>query len=73
MSSSTEVAPNHIANIPVPVLFIKKGKAVVMGSTKGHAVIFNAKSGRKVALLDHGSGMLFFLPVSSYFCVHYLL
>ncbi|KAF9067778.1 hypothetical protein BDP27DRAFT_1364599 [Rhodocollybia butyracea] len=55
MSSSTEVAPNHIANIPVPVLFIEKGKAVVMGLTKGHAVIFNAKSGRKVALLDHGS------------------
>ncbi|KAF9016683.1 hypothetical protein BDP27DRAFT_1440650 [Rhodocollybia butyracea] len=55
MSSSLEVAPNHDANIPVPVLFIEKGKAVLMGSTKGQAVILNAKSGRRVAVLDHGS------------------
>ncbi|KAF9069570.1 WD40-repeat-containing domain protein [Rhodocollybia butyracea] len=67
MSSSLEVAPNHKANIPVPVLFIEKGKAILMGSTKGQAVILNAKSGGRVTVLDHGSEGPGFNPQSGHF------
>ncbi|KAJ3847483.1 WD40-repeat-containing domain protein [Lentinula lateritia] len=42
-------------NIPLPVKFINKGCAVVMGTTKGYAVIFHAEHGRQVQTLDHAN------------------
>ncbi|KAJ3762554.1 WD40-repeat-containing domain protein [Lentinula raphanica] len=54
MSSSPEVSePN--SNIPLPVCFIDKGKHVIMGTSKGYAVIFHSKHGRKLLSLDHGN------------------
>ncbi|KAJ3870721.1 WD40-repeat-containing domain protein [Lentinula edodes] len=43
------------ANIPLPVLFIDKGKYILMGTSKGYAIIFHAKHGKRVISLDHGS------------------
>ncbi|KAJ3810319.1 WD40-repeat-containing domain protein [Lentinula lateritia] len=43
------------ANIPLPVQFIDKGKYILMGTSKGYAVIFHAKHGKRVISLDHGS------------------
>ncbi|KAJ3871111.1 WD40-repeat-containing domain protein [Lentinula edodes] len=42
-------------NIPLPVKFINKGCAVVMGTTKGYAVIFHAEHGRQIQTLDHAN------------------
>lgn len=48
-------------NIPLPVKFINKGCAVVMGTTKGYAVIFHAEHGRQVQTLDHANRTCLFL------------
>ncbi|KIK58685.1 hypothetical protein GYMLUDRAFT_60478 [Collybiopsis luxurians FD-317 M1] len=53
MSSSLEPQPRR-SNVPLPVFFINKGREVIMGSTKGYAVLFNAKEGVRVQLLKHG-------------------
>ncbi|KAJ3745423.1 hypothetical protein DFH05DRAFT_1459212 [Lentinula detonsa] len=54
---STTHQPQQI-NIPLPVLFINHGQAVIMGSTNGCAVILEVKHGEKVQALKHGSGNL---------------
>ncbi|KAJ3780421.1 hypothetical protein GGU10DRAFT_337180 [Lentinula aff. detonsa] len=51
---STTHQPQQI-NIPLPVLFINHGQAVIMGSTNGCAVILEVKHGEKVQALKHGS------------------
>ncbi|KAJ3839256.1 hypothetical protein F5878DRAFT_660440 [Lentinula raphanica] len=53
MSTSEEIQDQH-SNIPLPVLFINNGQATIMGTTKGYAVIFEAKHGKKVQALKHG-------------------
>ncbi|KAJ3736848.1 hypothetical protein DFJ43DRAFT_1149963 [Lentinula guzmanii] len=52
---STTYQPQQI-NIPLPVLFIDHGQAVIMGSTNGCALILEVKHGEKVQALKHGSG-----------------
>ncbi|KAJ3748675.1 WD40-repeat-containing domain protein [Lentinula detonsa] len=51
---STTHQPQQI-NIPLPVLFIDHGQAVIMGSTNGCALILEVKHGEKVQALKHGS------------------
>ncbi|KAJ3991477.1 hypothetical protein F5050DRAFT_1716059 [Lentinula boryana] len=51
---STMHQPQQI-NIPLPVLFINHGQAVIMGSTNGCALILEVKHGEKVQALKHGS------------------
>ncbi|KAJ3731382.1 hypothetical protein DFJ43DRAFT_1040147 [Lentinula guzmanii] len=51
---STTYQPQQI-NIPLPVLFIDHGQAVIMGSTNGCALILEVKHGEKVQALKHGS------------------
>ncbi|KAJ3850688.1 WD40-repeat-containing domain protein [Lentinula lateritia] len=41
-------------NIPLPVLFINKGQATIMGTTKGYVAIFEAKRGKRIQALKHG-------------------
>ncbi|KAJ3816582.1 WD40-repeat-containing domain protein [Lentinula raphanica] len=43
------------SNIPLPVLFINQGQAVIVGSTNGCASIFESKRGEKIQALKHGS------------------
>ncbi|KAJ3726412.1 hypothetical protein DFJ43DRAFT_1040993 [Lentinula guzmanii] len=52
MSSTHQPQP---INIPLPVLFIDHGQAVIMGSTNGCALILEVKHGEKVQALKHGS------------------
>ncbi|KAJ3978581.1 WD40-repeat-containing domain protein, partial [Lentinula detonsa] len=52
MSSTHQPQP---INIPLPVLFIDHGQAVIMGSTNGCALILDVKHGEKVQALKHGS------------------
>ncbi|KAJ3965025.1 WD40-repeat-containing domain protein [Lentinula raphanica] len=54
MSTSEEIQDCRF-NIPLPVLFINNGQATIMGTTKGYATIFEAKHGKKVQALKHGS------------------
>ncbi|KAJ3804465.1 hypothetical protein F5876DRAFT_83114 [Lentinula aff. lateritia] len=43
------------SNIPLLTLFINEGHAAMMGTTKGYAVIFDAKHGRRIQTLKHGT------------------
>lgn len=43
------------SNIPLPVMFINRGNAAVMGTTKGYAVIFHAEHGKALQTLDHAN------------------
>ncbi|KAJ3765829.1 WD40-repeat-containing domain protein [Lentinula raphanica] len=54
ISASLEIQ-DPSGNIPLPVQFIDKGKYVIMGTSKGYAVIFHARHGKKVISLDHGN------------------
>ncbi|KAJ3709993.1 hypothetical protein DFJ43DRAFT_1037754 [Lentinula guzmanii] len=51
---SSTYQPQQI-NIPLPVLFIDNGQAVIMGSTNGCALILEVKHGEKMQALKHGS------------------
>ncbi|KAJ3858587.1 WD40-repeat-containing domain protein [Lentinula novae-zelandiae] len=53
MSTSCEIQSPG-SNIPLPVLFINNGQATIMGMSKGYAVIFEAKHGKRVQALKHG-------------------
>ncbi|KAJ3855831.1 hypothetical protein EV368DRAFT_79297 [Lentinula lateritia] len=53
MSTSCEIQSPG-SNIPLPVLFINNGQAAIMGTSKGYAVIFEAKHGKRVQALKHG-------------------
>lgn len=55
MSTSTE-AQDSTSNIPLPILFIDKGKHIIMATSKGYAAIFHTKHGKKIMSLDHGNG-----------------
>ncbi|KAJ3929163.1 MAG: WD40-repeat-containing domain protein [Lentinula lateritia] len=54
MSTSTE-AQDSTSNIPLPILFIDKGKHIIMATSKGYAAIFHTKHGKKIMSLDHGN------------------
>ncbi|KAJ3721292.1 WD40-repeat-containing domain protein [Lentinula raphanica] len=43
------------SNIPLPVLFINQGEAVIVGSTKGCALILETKRAEKIQALKHGN------------------
>ncbi|KAJ4498587.1 WD40-repeat-containing domain protein [Lentinula lateritia] len=53
MGTSVDVQP-RLQNIPLPVLFINKGQATIMGTTKGYVAIFEAKRGKRIQALKHG-------------------
>ncbi|KAJ3886300.1 WD40-repeat-containing domain protein [Lentinula edodes] len=53
MGTSVDVQPCP-QNIPLPVLFINKGQATIMGTTKGYVAIFEAKRGKRIQALKHG-------------------
>ncbi|KAJ3925355.1 MAG: hypothetical protein NXY57DRAFT_876351, partial [Lentinula lateritia] len=53
MSTSCEIQSPG-SNIPLPVLFIYNSQATIMGTSKGYAVIFEAKHGKRVQALKHG-------------------
>ncbi|KAJ3908725.1 WD40-repeat-containing domain protein [Lentinula edodes] len=53
MGTSVDVQPRP-QNIPLPVLFINKGQATIMGTTKGYVAIFEAKRGKRIQALKHG-------------------
>lgn len=55
MGTSVDVQPRP-QNIPLPVLFINKGQATIMGTTKGYVAIFEAKRGKRIQALKHGEG-----------------
>lgn len=55
MSTSCEIQSPG-SNIPLPVLFIYNSQATIMGTSKGYAVIFEAKHGKRVQALKHGGG-----------------
>ncbi|KAJ3749788.1 WD40-repeat-containing domain protein [Lentinula raphanica] len=54
ISASWEIQ-DPSGNIPLPVQFIDKGRYVLMGTSKGYAVLFHARHGKRVISLDHGS------------------
>ncbi|KAJ3764230.1 hypothetical protein EV360DRAFT_77649 [Lentinula raphanica] len=43
------------SNVPLPILFINQGQAVIVGSTKGCALIFETKRADKIQALKHGN------------------
>ncbi|KAJ4489014.1 hypothetical protein C8J55DRAFT_558068 [Lentinula edodes] len=51
--STTNMAQD--SNVPLPVLFINQGQAVIMGTTKGCAVILGVKRAEKLQTLKHGN------------------
>ncbi|KAJ3805226.1 WD40-repeat-containing domain protein [Lentinula aff. lateritia] len=51
--STTNMAQN--SNVPLPVLFINQGQAVIMGTTKGCALILEVKRAEKLQTLKHGN------------------
>ncbi|KAJ3834509.1 hypothetical protein F5878DRAFT_645068, partial [Lentinula raphanica] len=53
--SVTYHAQDPTSNIPLPVLFINQGEAVVVGSTKGCALILESKRAEKIQALKHGN------------------
>lgn len=53
-STSMEVQDKN-TNFPLPVQFINKGRAVIMGTNKGNAVIFHSEHGGKLQTLVHGT------------------
>ncbi|KAJ3803860.1 hypothetical protein F5876DRAFT_71109 [Lentinula aff. lateritia] len=53
MGTSVDVQPCP-QNIPLPVLFINKGQATIMGMTKGYIAIFKVKHGKRIQALKHG-------------------
>ncbi|KAJ3926513.1 MAG: WD40-repeat-containing domain protein [Lentinula lateritia] len=55
MGTSVDVQPRP-QNIPLPVLFINKGQATIMGMTKGYVAIFEVKRGKRIQALKHGEG-----------------
>ncbi len=52
-STSYEVQ-HRSTNMVLPVKFANKGRVVVMGTTKGYAVIMDSKHGQRIQTLDHG-------------------
>ncbi|KAJ4501173.1 hypothetical protein C8R41DRAFT_862814 [Lentinula lateritia] len=54
ISTSFEIQERG-SNVPLLALFINKGQATIMGTTKGYAVIFDAKHGRRIQTLKHGT------------------
>ncbi|KAJ3898502.1 hypothetical protein F5879DRAFT_927009 [Lentinula edodes] len=52
--STTNMAQD--SNVPLPVLFINQGQAVIMGTTKGCALILGVKHAEKLQTLKHGNG-----------------
>ncbi|KAJ3926236.1 MAG: hypothetical protein NXY57DRAFT_966758 [Lentinula lateritia] len=54
ISTSSEVQELK-SNIPLLTLFINEGHAAIMGTTKGYTVIFDAKHGRRIQTLKHGT------------------
>lgn len=54
VSTSLEVQDKN-ANFPLPVQFINKGRAVLMGTNKGNAVIFHSEHGGRMQTLAHGT------------------
>ncbi|KAJ3816393.1 hypothetical protein F5880DRAFT_1735087 [Lentinula raphanica] len=55
-SMSTTYHPQNLAsNIPLPVLFINQGEAVIVGSTTGCALILDTKRAERIQALKHGN------------------
>ena len=54
--SSTHQTQDLLSNVPLPVLFINQGQAVIMGTTKGCALILEVKRAEKLQALKHGNG-----------------
>ncbi|KAJ3765401.1 WD40-repeat-containing domain protein [Lentinula raphanica] len=55
-SMSTTYHPQNLAsNIPLPVLFINQGAAVIVGSTTGCALIMDTKRAERIQALKHGN------------------
>ncbi|KAJ3969875.1 WD40-repeat-containing domain protein [Lentinula raphanica] len=55
-SMSITYHPQELAsNIPLPVLFINQGEAVIVGSTKGCALILETKRAERIQALKHGN------------------
>ncbi|KAJ3778216.1 WD40-repeat-containing domain protein [Lentinula raphanica] len=53
---STTYHPQDLSsNIPLPVLFINQGRAVIVGSTKGCVSILETKRAERVQTLKHGN------------------
>ncbi|KAJ3914030.1 WD40-repeat-containing domain protein [Lentinula edodes] len=53
--SSTHQTQDLSSNVPLPVLFINQGQAVIMGTTKGCALILEVKRAEKLQALKHGN------------------
>ncbi|KAJ3862522.1 WD40-repeat-containing domain protein [Lentinula novae-zelandiae] len=53
--SSTHHTQDLSSNVPLPVLFINQGQAVIMGTTKGCALILEVKRAEKLQALKHGN------------------
>ncbi|KIK56027.1 hypothetical protein GYMLUDRAFT_248235 [Collybiopsis luxurians FD-317 M1] len=53
--STTFKVQSRESNIPLLVIFINKGRAVLMATAKGYAIIFDTKEGQRQQVLKHGN------------------
>ncbi|KIK50179.1 hypothetical protein GYMLUDRAFT_65386 [Collybiopsis luxurians FD-317 M1] len=53
--STTFEVQSRESNIPLPVIFINKGRVVLMATAKGYAIIFDTKEGQRQQVLKHGN------------------
>ncbi|KAJ3849131.1 hypothetical protein EV368DRAFT_85850 [Lentinula lateritia] len=55
VSLAQQIQQFNKTNVPLPVLFINQGQAVIMGTTKGCALILEVKRAEKLQTLKHGN------------------
>ncbi|KAJ3901577.1 WD40-repeat-containing domain protein [Lentinula edodes] len=64
--SSTHQTQDLSSNVPLPVLFINQGQAVIMGTTKGCALILEVKRAEKLQALKHGNDQTWVTSLVAY-------